>query len=99
MSSNNSATAETLAHAVADIGVTIADSADPVTAGGAFTYLVSLTTAGPSEGNVHLTVPVSAGAVDGRDTVARAASAPSPPTRSPVISRRFRLSPSTVTIS
>lgn len=63
--SNNSATAETVARAVADIGVTIADSADPVTAGGAFTYLVSLTTAGPSEGNVHLTVPVSAGAVNG----------------------------------
>ena len=63
--SNNSATAETQVRAVADIGVTIAESADPVTAGSLLSYVVTLTTAGPSEGNVHLAVPVTGGTVTG----------------------------------
>jgi hypothetical protein len=62
---NNSATVETVVRAVADIGVTIVDSADPVTAGGVLSYLVTLTTAGPSSGNVHLTVPVTGSTVTG----------------------------------
>jgi hypothetical protein len=62
---NNSATAETAVRAVADIGVAIVDSADPVTAGGVLSYLVTLTTAGPSSGNVRLTVPVTGSTVTG----------------------------------
>jgi hypothetical protein len=62
---NNSATAQTVVRAVADIGVTIADSADPVAAGGSLSYLVTLTSAGPSPGDVHLTVPVTGSTVTG----------------------------------
>ena len=62
---DNSATAQTVVGAVADIGVTIAESADPVTAGGVLSYLVTLTTAGPSPGDVRLTVPVTGSTVTG----------------------------------
>ncbi len=63
--SNNSATAETLARVVTDVGVTIAESADPITAGTVLSYVVSVTNAGPSEASVHLTIPVTGGTVTG----------------------------------
>lgn len=59
VTTNNSATADTTVRAVADVGVTIAESADPVTAGTAFSYLVTLTSTGPSKGVTHLVVPVT----------------------------------------
>ena len=65
VTANNSATAETQVRVVADIDVAIAESADPVTAGGVLTYRVTLTTAGPSSGNVHLSVPVTGSTVTG----------------------------------
>jgi hypothetical protein len=65
VASNNSATTETVTRSVADIGVTIAESADPVASGSLLSYRVTLTTAGPSPGNVHLSVPVTGSTVTG----------------------------------
>ena len=62
---NNSATDQTVVGAMADIGVTIAESADPVVAGGVLSYRVSLTIAVSSEGSVHLSVPVTGSTVTG----------------------------------
>jgi len=63
--SNNSATAQTEVRAVNDVGVTIAESADPITAGSVLSYVVSVTNAGPSEASVHLAIPVTGGTVTG----------------------------------
>jgi hypothetical protein len=62
---NNAATTGTQVRAVADIGVSIAESADPVSAGAVLSYRVTLTTAGPSPGNVHLAVPLTGSTVTG----------------------------------
>jgi hypothetical protein len=63
VATNDSATAETVARAVSDIGVTITESADPVNAGTQLMYRVTLTGSGPSPGDVHLAVPVTGGTV------------------------------------
>jgi uncharacterized repeat protein (TIGR01451 family) len=60
-SADNSATATTTVTTQADLGVTISDTPDPVIAGTALTYAITVTNAGPSNAaSVTLSVPLPA---------------------------------------
>lgn len=60
--SNNSATATSSVDVLADLGVTVADSGDPVNAGTGFTYTLNVTNAGPSDAtSASLSFPLPAG--------------------------------------
>lgn len=60
--SNNSATATSSVDVLADLGVTVADSGDPVNAGTGFAYTLNVTNAGPSDvTGASLSFPLPAG--------------------------------------
>jgi len=56
---SHGATRDFVVRAVADLGVTVADSADPVTAGGVFQYTATIANAGPDGGAVSSTITVT----------------------------------------
>ncbi|HEY0195153.1 MAG TPA: DUF11 domain-containing protein [Kofleriaceae bacterium] len=66
---NNTTTATTTVLSAADLSVTIADSADPVTTGGDLQYTVAVSNAGPSQASaVQLVTQLPAGATFVRAT-------------------------------
>lgn len=60
---SHGATRDFVVRAVADVGVTVADSADPVTAGGVFTYTATVSNAGPDAGAVSSSISVTGATV------------------------------------
>jgi hypothetical protein len=56
---NNTATLGTTIRRLADVRVTVADSADPVTLGDAFSYAVTVSNTGPNAGPVSIAIPVT----------------------------------------
>ncbi len=60
---SHGATRDFVVRAVADVGVTVTDSADPVTAGGAFQYTATVNNAGPDGGAVSSTITVTGATV------------------------------------
>jgi uncharacterized membrane protein YgcG len=60
---NNTANIGTTLRLEGDLAVTIAESADPATAGVSFEYTVTVLNNGPNGGGVHLSVPVTGVAV------------------------------------
>lgn len=62
---NNTATQTTLVRVTGDIGVTVTDSVDPVTAGTPYSYTVTVSNTGPNAGAVNISVPVTGATVTG----------------------------------
>jgi hypothetical protein len=60
---SHGASRDFVVRAVADLGVAVADSADPVTAGGAFQYTATINNAGPDGGALSSTVTVTGATV------------------------------------
>ena len=60
---NNSATASTLVRLEGNVGVTVADSADPATTNVPYSYTVTVTNAGPNGGAVNVVIPVTGATV------------------------------------
>jgi photosystem II stability/assembly factor-like uncharacterized protein len=56
---SHGATRDFSVRAIADLGITLADSADPVTAGNAFQYTATINNAGPDGGAVSSTITVA----------------------------------------
>jgi hypothetical protein len=66
---NNSSTANVTSRAVADLGVTLTDSADPVASGQAFAYTATITNSGPDDVVAStVTVSVAGATVTGATT-------------------------------
>jgi hypothetical protein len=60
---SHGATRDFFVRAIADLGVTVTDSADPVTAGNAFQYTATINNAGPDGGAVSSTITVAGATV------------------------------------
>jgi hypothetical protein len=60
---SHGATRDFVVRAIADLGVAVTDSADPVTAGGAFQYTATINNAGPDGGGVSSTITVTGATV------------------------------------
>ena len=62
---SHGATRDFVVRAIADLGVAVADSVDPVTAGGAFQYTATINNAGPDGGALSSTITVTGATVTG----------------------------------
>jgi len=60
---SHGATRDFVVRAIADLGITVADSADPVTAGNAFQYTATISNAGPDGGALSSTITVAGATV------------------------------------